>query len=516
MSQRPAKRARLDHGPVHISLCDSCGDKLTFNVPVPADRWPDRYHPNSTRLARQVVNGVNADISEIEVQIAKAQKFLDSMTTLKSTLERSKLDYSSMLAVASTVPDDILTMIFEYVVEDQAQALFNSPPKARRTWMTMALSLSQTCRRWRQLALALPNLWRFITIDTTHLFSIDAGLKLISLFDLYISRAQHNLLDIRMTGRAKIHNFRPLEQHVLKYVDKFRLFHIRGTNLVFNQSHKLNAPNLQSLGVIGIPSQPRSLNLFNTPSVKHLHVTEMASDVGEGNWRNVESIHFDRSDPRDVVKLIGRCPKLKHIIFNDLEHEREWDDMPAELVVPSVTSLSIRSQAEGFVSDFISPFIFPKLIHLHVESSYAQNQVEPKAIMNLLTRSETNLQSLRLDYFPDLVVIDLFEIFTMSPAMTHLSILNYKEKDYQEYFSDEVLYYLTPTSSDEFDEKADEPINPKDAIPNPLLPNLTHLDIRIDEKSVGRLAHHGRSEKLGKVPPCSTAPIDPCRLVRPT
>ncbi|KAI0373361.1 hypothetical protein BV20DRAFT_908688, partial [Pilatotrama ljubarskyi] len=82
--------------------------------------------------------------TKIEVRRAKVRDLLEEITQLSSTL--------NTFALVSTLPPELLTIIFSYVV---AFAESNKD----------VIALSHVCKHWRSLALDFPPLWAEIKLN---------------------------------------------------------------------------------------------------------------------------------------------------------------------------------------------------------------------------------------------------------------------------------------------------------------------------------------------------------------
>ncbi|KAJ7291426.1 hypothetical protein C8J57DRAFT_1026755, partial [Mycena rebaudengoi] len=92
---------------------------------------------------------------DLDTQIAALQKILEPLVDERNATADRILRHQSVISVARRVPPEILGEIFlmtlpsqEDVMSDEASCVDSSP------WL-----VGRICSRWRDIALALPELW---------------------------------------------------------------------------------------------------------------------------------------------------------------------------------------------------------------------------------------------------------------------------------------------------------------------------------------------------------------------
>ncbi|KAF8957722.1 hypothetical protein BDZ97DRAFT_1844858 [Flammula alnicola] len=118
---------------------------------------------------RSFVSDSSAELEATEAHILNLENEVE-MAIRKYQGIALRLDAGkSLLAPVRDLPDDILREIFQQSLPTDHNALLkiNSPP----------LSLTRTCRRWREVALTTPRIWRSIHIPVIREFEDDGSVS---------------------------------------------------------------------------------------------------------------------------------------------------------------------------------------------------------------------------------------------------------------------------------------------------------------------------------------------------
>ncbi|KAK1217550.1 hypothetical protein PQX77_019795 [Marasmius sp. AFHP31] len=138
------------------------------------------------------------NMQDIETSISEIEQAISQ----KLTAENSKL--SSSLSPLTLLPDDILYLIFDTA---QCAEWYPVTDRTAPLWV-----FSQTCQRWRNVALCNPSLWRCFCVDGRNDgFPKDP----VSMAKAWLVRSQ----SVPLQGRVYIEGYAPeIEEEILKLV----------------------------------------------------------------------------------------------------------------------------------------------------------------------------------------------------------------------------------------------------------------------------------------------------------
>ncbi|KAF8905697.1 hypothetical protein CPB85DRAFT_909629 [Mucidula mucida] len=113
---------------------------------------------------RFVVEKAPDIIHDLDQKLAKAKELVDLLVRARAQADSHLADAKSLLHPMRSLPNEFLGEIFSHCVwtwdtADGTQQIDALAPSST-LW-----TLIHVCRRWRQLALALPHLWTYIELD---------------------------------------------------------------------------------------------------------------------------------------------------------------------------------------------------------------------------------------------------------------------------------------------------------------------------------------------------------------
>ncbi|KAJ7590536.1 hypothetical protein C8J56DRAFT_536323 [Mycena floridula] len=382
-------------------------------------------------------------------------------------------------------PTEVLLLIFALVVDEEAEFMFNAPSLDCKVWMRAALTLSQVCSRWREISLGSSPLWSCITVDLTRIRSIEAQSSVNSLFDLYASRAKPMPLVLRIIGSsedrfllqptAQEHWSDQTFRYIMGHCLEIGHLSVKGSDTLFSRYPTFNSmtfPDLQSLSVTRGRHDGFSLKYFTrAPCLKHLHVTRLPPDAHRNEWPQIQSVHFDESQRKDLERLVPQLLYAQHFTLEGLLKQQNSDPLP-DHIISNITSLSLISRQSGFDSSILAEFSFPNLSDLEVLET--ENELEMDLVVEMLARSNCSLRSFRFSSSSRPLPLQSFVfMLKLSPSMTELAITG-------RCCSRKVLEYLT-------------------AVPAPKSfshPKIRKLDIMLQEGSLEAFLDMAESRKL--------------------
>ncbi|TFL03210.1 hypothetical protein BDV98DRAFT_505079, partial [Pterulicium gracile] len=139
---------------MQCKLCGSANpnsfqfDRQIYNLSL-------RFHPHDVARA-------DAAIQTLRAQIAEIQQTMERLHQAKLSIETHLQRQSMYLAPIHRVPDDVLLMIFQILVncwswDEEQESRF--PKTSCPSWSTASVS-----KRWRALSLTNPRLWENVVL----------------------------------------------------------------------------------------------------------------------------------------------------------------------------------------------------------------------------------------------------------------------------------------------------------------------------------------------------------------
>ncbi|PBK67859.1 hypothetical protein ARMSODRAFT_1085878 [Armillaria solidipes] len=149
----------------------------------------------------------------LQSKIVATQRLLDFLKDQRSVAESNKADAAEILRQSRILNSDCLTNIFQQCLDEQSGDCdkdvhpFGPPdgadclnPVRRAPW-----SLSQVCRRWREVALDSPRLWSWVDVDFGAQYkTYDFYSRRLFRLGLFLERSRGYRLRIRLRSRWDI------------------------------------------------------------------------------------------------------------------------------------------------------------------------------------------------------------------------------------------------------------------------------------------------------------------------
>ncbi|KDQ14671.1 hypothetical protein BOTBODRAFT_174531 [Botryobasidium botryosum FD-172 SS1] len=284
------------------------------------------------------------------------------------------------LGPTACLPDEILYIIFEFVVESRRWLY---PSRAREP-----LRLSHVSRRWRNIALRTPIIWTMVN-------SLN-----YSLVELFIARSQSAPLHIRLecavfytteeglTPDLCRHKFilqRGRDSHkITRLLEKLLIPHIHRWKTLqlalvvpdnFGQLFALPAPLLEYF-YYNNPERSSMLsassthNLFSghAPCLRELSLTRIylpfATSLYSGvSGLELQAITFDLS-LQQFVRGLGDCASLSHLSLGQLQFLDEGSPLiSAPISLPNLEKITVALDMD-VMRDILSSIVIPASSHL--------------------------------------------------------------------------------------------------------------------------------------------------------
>ncbi|KAJ7028558.1 hypothetical protein C8F04DRAFT_1119087 [Mycena alexandri] len=293
--------------------------------------------------------------ADLDAQIFELERSLCAIRAQKALVQKRLDSYKYPVL---TLPNEIISEIFVHFLPVYPAC----PPL---TGVLSPTNLTQICRKWRELALATPLLWRAIQLAFNLYIPLERQIRKIDMCDMWLS----------MSGRCPI-SFMGYSSSLDSKV------------LVALAPHHARWEHLK----LGLACLPHDRLLFARPMPLLCHL----------------DLEFRFSDEKDEVSapiLFGEAPLLYSVVLDNVAAKR------FALPWAQLTSLTLRAAHRDYAAVLQHT---PNLVHCHLDFTRGHSRT-------LLHFTFLHLESLVLaDYNAD-YSIDYMETFVL-PALRELQI----------------------------------------------------------------------------------------------
>ncbi|KAI5885150.1 uncharacterized protein SCHCODRAFT_02594473 [Schizophyllum commune H4-8] len=144
------------------SNCNACVFARTYTVPARLTSSPHIPSPQQVSALSQHLWNDDVSLANHTAAIRRTHQMLDHLYFNRLVLLKSVESKRAMLAPIRRLPPEILTMIIAFAIADS----FAQYPDSTVIAQHPAL---RVCRRWRELGLAAPQIWKKIVLYPLHL-----------------------------------------------------------------------------------------------------------------------------------------------------------------------------------------------------------------------------------------------------------------------------------------------------------------------------------------------------------
>ncbi|KAF7294206.1 F-box domain-containing protein [Mycena chlorophos] len=337
---------------------------------------------------------VQAQIKALSVEIEKQQAGLAEM---QSRLHALQEQLNAISCPILSLPTEIAVEIFEYALDTfvLSTAGRRSPP----------LSLTETCRTWREIALTSPTLWSSFNIS---LYMSDRRRwpRLLHLAEMWFSRAGNLLLQISLRGEpgwTQMTDGAPFIPVLERFSPRISHLHLEMAtqDLAMLDAHSFNWDRLVSFSFWLQPSDAEPVNsvlydLFHAaPSLRRVRLASesMLPSSVDLPWSSVD--HFSGGGfykSRETLQILEQLPHTTSfkLVTSANEDNRASKPRPVEHI--NVRNFVVDERGvphpETHILEF---FTFPQLETLELLS-----EIDGGALRRFLSQSRPPLRRLFL------------------------------------------------------------------------------------------------------------------------
>ncbi|KAJ7873407.1 hypothetical protein B0H13DRAFT_1023950, partial [Mycena leptocephala] len=257
------------------------------------------------------------------------------------------------------LPNEIISEIF----------IFFLPIYPRCPPLTGLLSptlLTRICRRWREIALGTPELWRAISLSDCEDISIENQVRIS---DIWLTRSGCCPLSVQMdegedgyavneSVLAAVTPHSARWEHLKLHISAW---HLRTLDRAASMSL------LRHLDLTLDTPSPAFLEFHEVPMLRTVILNDHAAAVVELPWPQLTSLTLGHVFPHQCVPILQQTPDLVHCDLCLFPVFDETDDLP-DITLPRLESLTLKERhnnATGIVG-FLEIFIVPGLRRLQI------------------------------------------------------------------------------------------------------------------------------------------------------
>jgi len=364
---------------------------------------------------------------------------LDSITgtlrSLRHTVSQRKLEYHNLLSPACSLPFELLRLIFIDALPDVYLRSNVNYIYAPRTGRTVSFNVAQVCRRWREVALAIPTLWNLVYIESKppH-HSIPAKYGVRQANEL-LSRCGDSSTCVSMNAYSA--------SHLCNDIGDTRAHTTTLDIECFAMGQFSFAPSLESFGrlerltldSVSTKNLLKDVVRLFSERLTHFHLVlepkeaAIADQMFSAQWPHLRVLVMFIEDNFhiDFQRLAQGFPVLEQLMLRLIDHDiTPGEPTPDGLTLPHLRTLGldfsfqwIEDNAHGVIPDLLDGLVLPSLMDVALAINvppltegdfYPGSIFSPvEAVSRLVTRSRPNM---RLEHF----LVDTPALFDYVPS----------------------------------------------------------------------------------------------------
>lgn len=351
------------------------------------------------------------------------------------------------------------------------------------------ITAALVCRRWRDVALACPQLWNsiFIEIDRDSLRFKD----IVEATEICLVRSGQAPLDLLLSISSPLQDedvVQVLFQKLVQHSHRWKQLYLRcdSINSVPYVSHLLangTFTNLESLKLrcfSGLPNDSINPSVFSTsPKLQELILYQSLPENLVGfPWGQIRTLNLDHHPSPNVGDALLLCSSLEHL-FYEASHHIYQPASPHRLVTVKSFTLTAGWSSAGYqsVQSILDGLDLPSATTICLQNKspakYNDSKWPNNAFIAFITRSACSITKLTLVDIP-LDSSDLCSIFELTPTLTDLTFKQTLSSGRKRKFHADMDFIRALHSS-----YSDTPLRTH---PLPLLPKLTCLTLHVSSE----------------------------------
>ncbi|KAJ7903857.1 hypothetical protein B0H13DRAFT_751156 [Mycena leptocephala] len=285
-------------------------------------------------------------LANIEAKIQDIKRSLDALCAEK-TLVQSQLN--SYKYPVLTLPNEIVSEIFVHFLPTYPQC----PPL---TGILSPTSLTHICRKWREVALTTPALWRAIMPSDNTPFELQHHI-----IDTWLSRSRCPL-SITFEPSPRFCSLSVAVPH------RARWEHLQ-LRIVQSELTALAGP-MPLLRHLDLKLHSHTVFAFDeAPLLRTVILNMWAASSVILPWTQLTSLTLSFAFPHDCVRILRQAPNLIHFEVYLYDIDTDSDRHP-EITLPVLRSLILNKSNITPTRDFLDTLFAPSLRHLRIAERF--------------------------------------------------------------------------------------------------------------------------------------------------
>ncbi|KAJ6492580.1 hypothetical protein C8R47DRAFT_1121152 [Mycena vitilis] len=287
-------------------------------------------------------------VAELQMQIPRLERTLSQLRIEQSQAQKRLSSYKYPVL---TLPNEVTSEIFMHIVPPYDHEF---PPLAGPHSPTL---LTQICRRWRDVALATPELWSVISSDD-YRAGVARGARMIRLWlersrccPLYLELGTDDeLVEAVIPHRASVKYLRiDLDAGNLRMLDG-------------------PMPFLRYL-LLDVDEEVDGIALTEVPLLRTVTLVNKAALRLKLPWAQLTSLALLNVHSSDCVPILLQTRNLVRCELHFCQETRNTEPQQ-DIPLPSLESLIFTDPGEQSVTDFLPALTVPALRSLQIPESY--------------------------------------------------------------------------------------------------------------------------------------------------
>ncbi|KAJ6463588.1 hypothetical protein C8R47DRAFT_1079879 [Mycena vitilis] len=314
-------------------------------------------------------------ITELETQILELEQTISTLQEKRASAQKRLDSYKYPVL---TLPNEVVSEIFIHFVP-------SFPCCSTFEGTASPIRLTQICRRWREIAVATPALWRAMSCRGNN-----------ALIDVWLSRSGCGSLSIEI---EKSHPTPDCSQALSTFLTRrARWEHVNFDLDSFHLSLMDDGPTpllrhlRLSIRESALPADVLITTFSDAPLLRTVVLNYVVAESIILPWAQLSSLTLEQIFPYEWVPLLQQTPNLREcrLQVGSAHTGRPWAEVKL-LSLRSLTLTAVDSQMKGFIESFI----VPSLRHLDVpESLLRYDPVE--TLRSFISKSGCELQHLNV------------------------------------------------------------------------------------------------------------------------
>ncbi|KAK6977948.1 F-box domain-containing protein [Favolaschia claudopus] len=352
-------------------------------------------------LDRALLVEKDTQILELKDKISAIQRSISELRATKRSIQQRISSYKYPVL---TLPTEIITHIFLHCIP-----LYPEPPPL--VGLRSPTTLTNICRKWRQIALATPRLWRALKLTPSYMLPPEEIVA--SIVALWTERSACTPLSIFTNHSPQV------MPHLLPHRSRWEYL-----NLDFDSGSQIKTlhidgpmPLLRSLTLAVWDAVDTPLPLLEVPLLRTVVIDDHGPPSLVLPWSQLTSLTLRRTHPDACLSILRAASQLVECRL------RLWSQHTplggGVVVLPRLESLVFERKGE-ICRDFFQSLVTPALLRLEIPEAF----LRPHSVETLkafISKSGCTLQSLQITELASLLSYCSYTVaFSSIPQVSFL------------------------------------------------------------------------------------------------